>query len=77
MGREPIGAPRVEGERMIADEHKQHECNQKTFVCSKNALNWSTLKFFAIICNHLFDFFCNVNLKYEMHLAKLQNANKF
>ena len=27
--------------------------------------------------NHLGDFFCNINLKYEMCLAKLQNANKF
>ena len=76
-GREPGGAPRAEGERISADERKQHDCNQKTFGYSQNALNWSTLKFFAIFCNHLFDFFWNVNLKYEMQLAKLQNANNF
>ena len=38
-GREPGGSPRAEGERMSADERKQHDCDQKTFVCSKNALN--------------------------------------
>ena len=76
-GREPGGAPRAEGECMSTDECKQHDCDQKTFVCSKNALNWSTLKFFTIFCNHFLYFFWNINLKYEMHLAKLQNANKF
>ena len=76
-GREPGGAPRAEGERKSTDECKQHDCDQKTFVHSKNALNWSTLKFFAIFCNHFYYFFWNINLKYEMHLAKLQNANKF
>ena len=29
------------------------------------------IEFFAIFCNHFFDFFWNVNLKHEMHLAKL------
>ena len=38
-GREPGGVPRAEGKRMSADERKQHDCDQKTFVCSKNALN--------------------------------------
>ena len=38
-GREPGGAPRAEGERMSAGECKQHDCNQKTFVHCKNALN--------------------------------------
>ena len=26
-GREPGGSPRAEGERMSADERKQHDCN--------------------------------------------------
>ena len=47
---------------------------KKPLCAPKNALDWSTLKFFAIFCNHLFDFFWNVDLKYEMHLAKLQKC---
>ena len=39
MGRELGGSPRAEGKRMSADERKQHDCDQKTFVHSKNALN--------------------------------------
>ena len=49
----------------------------KMLTLTKYTLNWCTLKFFAIFCNHLFDFFWNINLKYEIHLAKLQNADKF
>ena len=49
----------------------------KMLTLTKYTLNWCTLKFFAIFCNLLFDFFWNINLKYEIHLAKLQNADKF
>ena len=77
-GQEPGGAPRVEGEVMSADECKQHDCDPKTFVCSQKCTKLKHIKvFYNFFCNHLFDFFWNVNLKYELHLAKLQNGNKF
>ena len=38
QGREPGRSPRAEGERMSADEHKQHDCNHKVIARSfKNA----------------------------------------
>ena len=83
---------RAVGERMSADEHKQHYCDHKVIARSfkplctpKNALNWSILIeaywsfikiFLQFFGSHLFDFFWNINLKYEMHFAKLQKANK-
>ena len=49
-GREPGGAPRAEGERMSADECKQHDCNQNTFVCSQKC---TKLKHIKVFCNFL------------------------
>ena len=86
-GQEPGWAPRAEGEHMSAEEHKQHNCDQKVNGCifkplctHKNGLNWSTLKFHWSFLRSLQSFvlfFWNINLKYEMHMAKLQNGNKF
>ena len=57
----------------------QSDCRKlQNFVCThNNALNWVHWSFIKVSSNHLFDFFCNVNLKYEMSLTELQNANKF
>ena len=48
-GRELGGSPRAVGEHISTDELKQHDCDQKPLCTPKNGLNWSTLKFFAII----------------------------
>ena len=46
-GREPGGAQRAVGERMSADECKQHDCDHTTFVHSQKCTKLKHIKVFG------------------------------